>query len=281
MDIAFYRPCCRLMPFVRYYWILKTTVDLDVLTFPIGCPQLIFHRKNRFVIPELDSEQAKFSVSGQVNFPARIQSSGEIETIVVVFYPHAVAALFGIPVSTFYNREIDGYSLEDKSLSVLADDVLEVEASDYAVAMIERWLLKRLSEPGIYDFNRIGASLRPLFLNTAVGVENMAQHACLGRKQFERVFYKAVGMMPKEYSNVVRFQKSLFLMQTGARNFSDIAYSCGYSDQSHFIRECRRYSGLPPGRLLKAQTVVAELFTSPVSDVSRLHGESQRQHADG
>lgn len=259
----YFLPCRELLPFIRYYWILNTNENLDTLTFPIGCPQLIFHRRGRFYIPELEAEQASFSISGQVNFPARIQSSGDVETIVVVFYPHAIGTMFNIPVSSFYNQEIDGYSLGDKSLNILADDVFNADDAAEAVKLIEEWLLSRLAEPEIYNFKRAGASLQQLFLDNSTTVENMAQRACLSRKQFERVFFNSVGMKPKEYSNVVRFQKSLWLMQNGNRDFADIAYSCGYADQSHFIRECRRYSGTTPAELLKTQPVYSDLFASP------------------
>lgn len=263
MVIDFYRPSVRLQPFIRYYWVLNTNERLDTLTFPIGYPQLIFHRRARFYIPELEAEQARFSISGQVNFPARIQSSGDVETIVVVFHPHAIGTLFNIPVSSFYNEEIDGYSLGDKRLNILADDVLNADDSEEAVEMIEKWLLSRLDEAAIYGFNRVGAALKQLLLDNSINVDGMAQLACLSRKQFERVFVNAVGMKPKEYSNVVRFQKTLWLMQNGNRDFADIAYSCGYSDQSHFIREYRRYSGTTPAELLKTQPVYSDLFASP------------------
>lgn len=263
MRIDFHRPSVRLQPFIRYYWILNTNENLDVLTFPIGCPQLIFHRLTRFYIPELRAEQARFSISGQVNFPARIQSSGDVETIVVVFYPHAIGTVFNIPLSSFYNEEIDGYSLGDKTLNNLADDVLNAEDSTEAIKMIEECLLSRLAESEIYNFKRVGTSLKQMFLDSSVSVEGMAQLACLSRKQFERVFFNAVGMKPKEYSSVTRFQKSLWLMQNGNCDFADIAYSCGYADQSHFIRECRRYSGTTPAELLKTQSVYSDLFASP------------------
>lgn len=256
-------PNAQLQPFIRYYWIQNTNENLDVLTFPIGYPQLIFHRRTRFYIPELKSEQARFSISGQVNFPARIQSSGDVETIVVVFHPHAIGTMFNIPVSSFYNQEIDGYSLGDKSLNILADDVLNADDAAEAIKIIEKWLLSRLEDTAIYNFKRVGISLKHLFLDNTINVESMAQLACLSRKQFERVFFNAIGMKPKEYSNVARFQKSLWLMQNGNRDFADIAYSCGYSDQSHFIRECRRYSGTTPAELLKIQPVYSDLFASP------------------
>lgn len=256
-------PNAQLQPFIRYYWILNANENIDTQTFPIGCPQLIFHRWSLFYIPELKTEQARFSISGQVNFPARIQSSDDVETIVVVFHPHAISTVFNIPVSSFYNQEIDGYSLGDKSLNILANDVLNADDTAEAIKIIEKWLLSRLEDTAIYNFKRVGVSLKHLFLDSAINVENMAQLACLSRKQYERVFFKSVGMKPKEYSNVARFQKSLWLMQQGNRDFADIAYSCGYADQSHFIRECRRYSGATPAELLKTQPVYSDLFASP------------------
>lgn len=258
-----FKPCEALRPYIRYYWTFETSEDMSVLTFPIGCPQLIFHRRSRFYIPELKTEQARFSISGQVNFPARLQSSGDVETVVVVFYPHTIGTMFNIPVSSFYNQEIDGYSLGDKSLNILADDVLNADDAAEAIKLIEQWLLLRLAESGVYNFKRVGVSLKHLFHDNAISVESMAQLACLSRKQFERVFFNAVGMKPKEYSKVARFQKSLWLMQNGNRDFADIAYSCGYADQSHFIRECRRYSGTTPAELLKMQPVYSDLFASP------------------
>ena len=180
-----------------------------------------------------------------------------------MFYPHAIRTVFNIPLSSFYNEEIDGYSLGDKTLNALADDVLNAEDSTEAIKMIEKCLWSRLAESEIYNFKRVGVSLTQLFSDKSISVESMAQIACLSRKQFDRVFFKAVGMKPKEYSSVVRFQKSLWLMQNGNRDFADIAYSCGYADQSHFIRECRRYSGTTPVELLKTQPVYSDLFASP------------------
>ncbi len=259
----FIRPSAPLENYVRYFWILRSKEKLNTLTFPIGCPQFIFHRRSRFLISDPGIEQSSFSISGQVNFPAWIKSEGEIETIAVVFYPHAIGTLYDIPVSSFYNQEIDGYSLGNKSLNHLADEILNSDSAEETIRLIERWLCRMISEPGLFNFHRVSQSLKPLLLHCAGNVANMAQCACLSRKQFERVFFRAVGMNPKEYSKVVRFQKSLWLMQNGNHDFFDISYSCGYSDQSHFIREFHLYSGLTPTELLKTQPIYSDLFTSP------------------
>ena len=255
-------PCYALSSFVRYYWILCSREKLRALTFPVGYPQLIFHRKNTLYIPELKVFQSQFAISGQVNFPATLQSTDDTEMIVVVFKPQA-ATLFDIPVSSFYNFEIDGYDLGDSGLNDLADRVFDTDSAEVGIGIIERWLISRLNEKRIYDFDRIGASLRMLFSDCKTTVRDMAEATCLGKRQFERVFFNAVGMKPKEYSRIVRFQKSLWLIQNGNRDYIDIAFKSGYSDQSHFIRECREYSGLTPSELIAKQPIYSDLFSSP------------------
>ena len=80
------QPREELRPYVRYYWVLESDEPFSILTFPIGCPQIIFHKKTPLYIPELDKSQSQFTISGQVNFPAHIQSDGSLEMIVAVFY---------------------------------------------------------------------------------------------------------------------------------------------------------------------------------------------------
>ncbi len=74
VNIKFYKPCEALKPYVRYYYTLQCGIHASVLTFPLGSPQIIFHRKNPLFIPQLDSFQPEFTISGQVNFPAKTGS---------------------------------------------------------------------------------------------------------------------------------------------------------------------------------------------------------------
>lgn len=261
-EFTIFLPCYALNSFVRYYWILRSREELNTLTFPIGYSQLIFHRKNTLYIPELQAYQPRFAISGQVNFPATLQSTDDTEMIVVVFKPQA-ATLFDIPVSAFYNFEIDGYDLGDSGLNDLADRVFDADSAEDGMSTIERWLISRLNEKHIYDFNRIGASLNILFSDCKTTVRDMSEASCLGKRQFERVFFNAVGMKPKEYSRIVRFQRSLWLIQNCNRDYIDIAFKSGYSDQSHFIRECLEYSGLTPCELIAKHPIYSDLFSSP------------------
>ena len=86
----FYKPCKLLQPYVRYYWVFSSNQMPNTYTFPIGCPQIIFHKRTPLYIPELGTTQSKLTISGQVNFSSHLQADDDIEMIVVVFHPHTI-----------------------------------------------------------------------------------------------------------------------------------------------------------------------------------------------
>ena len=257
-----YQPRSELRPYVRYYWVLKSDERFSVLTFPIGCPQMIFHRRTPLFIPELSCRQDKFTISGQVNFPAHIASDGDTEMIVAVFYPHTIGMFIDTPPSAFYNQEISGYDIGNKQLNLLADRILDCADSGTAISLIEQWLTARIAPS--FNIERIGTSLSALLRSPSISIENLAGISCLGKKQYGRLFREYVGMNPKEYGRIARFQRALRMMQLGSRDYADIAYSNGYSDQSHFIRDFRQFSGMTPKQLTAYQTPYSDLYTVPV-----------------
>lgn len=255
-------PKNELCPYVRYYWVLESDEPFNVLTFPIGCPQMIFHRRTPLFILELSSRQDKFTISGQVNFPAHIASDGDTEMIVAVFYPHTIGMFIDTPPSAFYNKEISGYDIGNKQLNLLAARIFDCADSDTAISLIEQWLTARIA-PSL-NIEKIGTSLSALLRSPSTSVDNLAGIACLSKKQYGRLFREYVGMNPKEYGRIARFQRALRMMQLGSRDYVGIAYASGYSDQSHFIRDCRQFSGMTPKQLAEYQTPYSDLYTFPV-----------------
>ena len=112
-DFKFYKPCKELQPYVRYYWVFKSNQPLNTLTFPIGCPQIIFHKQTPLCIPELKTTQSEFTISGQVNYPSHLYADGNVEMIVVVFQPCTLKAFLNLPISLLHNQEVSGYDLEN------------------------------------------------------------------------------------------------------------------------------------------------------------------------
>jgi AraC-like DNA-binding protein len=82
----------------------------------------------------------------------------------------------------------------------------------------------------------------------ATDVREVVEESGYSHRRFIALFRQAVGLTPKLYSRVLRFQDAL--ARAAARQEAscvDLALEAGYSDQSHFNREFREFAGLPPG----------------------------------
>ena len=147
-----------------------------------------------------------------------------------------------------------------------------IESDDgHGIAAVEQWLLRQaaatLSDSRRHDItalnlDRIDKAVRTLFAAPQTTVGQLASDACLCTKQFERIFNAMVGMNPKQYAGIVRFQRALALMSDRSHmpSLAAAAHASGYSDQSHFTRECRRLSGYTPVALSRVAYRNSSLF---------------------
>jgi transcriptional regulator GlxA family with amidase domain len=80
-----------------------------------------------------------------------------------------------------------------------------------------------------------------------LSLPELLRDLCISERQLERRFTSAVGVSPKMFFRIRRFNAALRLMKTG--NYStlaSIAYVLGFADQSHFIRDLKAFSRVTP-----------------------------------
>ncbi|MFI1148067.1 helix-turn-helix domain-containing protein [Streptomyces sp. NPDC020817] len=79
-------------------------------------------------------------------------------------------------------------------------------------------------------------------------VEELAVRAGRGKRRLEYLFREQIGLTPKTAARVLRFQRTLWLVDHGGRPLADVAVACGFSDQAHMNREFKAMSGRTPRR---------------------------------
>jgi AraC-like DNA-binding protein len=65
-----------------------------------------------------------------------------------------------------------------------------------------------------------------------------------------RVFRRSVGVPPHEYLTLVRVSHARAMLRHGS-SIADVAYACGFSDQSHLTRVFKKTLGVPPGEYVR------------------------------
>ncbi|WP_266203089.1 helix-turn-helix transcriptional regulator [Pontibacter kalidii] len=86
--------------------------------------------------------------------------------------------------------------------------------------------------------------------NGQISIKKLAERKAISIRQLERKFRTHIGITPKEYANIVRFQHALTLIKNSdkKRSLLDIAFACGYYDHAHLTNEIKRNTGLSPSQ---------------------------------
>jgi AraC-like DNA-binding protein len=83
----------------------------------------------------------------------------------------------------------------------------------------------------------------------------------MSERSLERKFRQHIGISPKLFSRINRFQEAFRLLKNNNYiKLSDIAFDAGYTDQSHFIREFKEFTGFAPYKYQKEFGPINEDF---------------------
>ena len=81
-----------------------------------------------------------------------------------------------------------------------------------------------------------------------ITLADLAASAGLSAKYLCRIFSQITGKSPVEYLNEYRVDRACVLLSDTDSQLLDVAYSCGFNDQSYFIKTFKRYKGVTPGK---------------------------------
>ncbi|MDR2919472.1 MAG: helix-turn-helix domain-containing protein [Tannerella sp.] len=257
-------PSPPLSQYVKYYWVVKTnsTVSNAIQTIPSGCIHLVFHRGNDLYFSTGDKQPKNF-IRGQLSFPGTLSFSGNIDMIAIIFYPLGLIPFLKLPSSEVYNQYLDIDTIRDTGLNELKTRISNEENTTECIRLIEHFLLNRIRNANDYNYNRISDSIQSIKEQTSITVSGLADKACLGYRHFKRVFTKYTGMSPKEFIKVIRFQRTLHSLQNmPAIDMAQLAYSSGFYDQPHLVKDFKSMSGCTPTEYVSSRKPHSTFFSN-------------------
>ena len=158
------------------------------------------------------------------------------------------------------NFTINIESLNDSGLRNLQNLILNEEDVHSCIQHIEKYLQNRLTTVH-YNYKRIAGSIQLITNQPQLKTEYLANEACLGYRHFKRVFTQYVGMNPKEYARIIRFQKALYILQqVPDMEITQLACICGYYDHSHLVKDFQAFTGLSPSQYLSSRNPYSTFF---------------------
>ena len=251
MNFRLIQPATSLSMYIKHYWFLEMEAFEAVgeRVVPTGCPELTFHFADHLLKrKQTDELQPGIILCGQKTNFFDVVPTGKISMLSIQFFPHSVALFFDLPINELTNETLDISYIIGPQARELEEQLYDLPSLDDKVKHIENFLLLRLSHKQEYAWNRIYHNIT--LINQSSGMitpDLLASEACLSRKQHERIFRQMVGLSPKQFLKVIRFQYTLFAhQQHPLENLTELAYRCGYYDQSHMINDFHELSGITP-----------------------------------
>ncbi|MEQ8786473.1 MAG: helix-turn-helix domain-containing protein [Pirellulaceae bacterium] len=219
---------------------------------PTGTVEMVF----RLEQPELrivDDDGAPLGrfgdavVSGTHSRYFVLETRQQSSVMGVHFRPGGAAPLLGLPLSELTDRHVGLADLWGRTARLWREQLLAARAPQARFDVLERLLLRRLAPPSTESAVVDDALARFTAAPSLARVRDVCAASGLSAKRFIRRFHDRVGLTPKLYCRVQRFQA--VVDQAANRRGVDwarVALDCGYYDQSHLIRDFREFSGVTP-----------------------------------
>lgn len=174
-----------------------------------------------------------------------LQYSAGTSILLIKFREGAAMAFFKQPLHEIRDKSLDmDHFLPSSLITLFEEQLSEADDNIQRIALTEKLLLSMLRDVPkdvlvLHTINRIieargDISVRDLLLGIPVS-----------RDAFEKRFRKSTGTSPKQFSTIIRLNTAI-KSYPALPAFTDIALSAGYYDQSHFIKDFRKFTGQPP-----------------------------------
>jgi AraC-like DNA-binding protein len=256
----FYKPKPPLSNFVDNFWIYEGSVVGQQIEriLPTGTLELVINLRQdelRFYDDECSENPSRFSgaiISGAYGRGFVPDAAEETFIIGVHFKPGGAFPFLGLPAGNLADTHVDLEILWGPSAGRLRERLCEARTSAERFQLLQNALLSRLRH-GVEQHYAVSAALEMFGSNQAGPVvREAAKYIGLSQRRFIQIFKAEVGMTPKLFSRVQRFQRvRTRIERNGSSDWVDIALECGYFDQSHLIHDFRFFSNLSPAEYVR------------------------------
>ncbi|MDF3818407.1 helix-turn-helix domain-containing protein [Leptospira sp. 96542] len=216
--------------------------------FADGFPGLIYFQSEAKVTVFAGIESKVMEplfIYGQTIEPITIQFEAPFRMFMLQLFPSVIGSAFGIPIHELTNscwsipREEWGIlqtldSIENscdipETINSLVDLIVKRLANFKPDPILHQCIDLLVSHQGNYE------------------IKDLTKLFGISERTLQRRFENYVGLTPKQFTNIIRFQSGLSKMKNSKKTqLTDIAYETGYFDQSHFIRHFKNFTKQKP-----------------------------------
>lgn len=267
-----FKPADWLAPFVECYFLWHSSgenvADFTVESPPTGYCSFVINSGDEYFVQNKKYERLatpKQFISGQSIYSYRLSFRGRIDIAGIVFKPAALATLFDLPTYEYTEERIPLKNVfkaatVDNLARPLAAGIEDNEKAKLLEAFLAAQFPGKKPQPDMID----NAANLIIEKNGLVDVGQIMKEVYMSRRNFERRFFKKVGLSPKYYARMRRISYILNLIAGKKKvDWAAIFSECEFYDHSHFIKDFTEFTGRTPQQYLEHNIELANLIDKP------------------
>ncbi|MEK7854710.1 MAG: AraC family transcriptional regulator [Acidobacteriota bacterium] len=225
--------------------------DTEILIDFHDTPQFIYDNNS---LKEIQACQHVWA-SGLRTEPITIPSGNGAAMMVISFKKGMAAPFFPFPMEEIADCVVDAHLVWGTDFGDLRERLLDEKDVVSRFVMVEEFLLKkfasRLNVNPCVSFAVSEMTNRP----DQLSITRMNEKIGYSQKHFTEMFKKSIGVTPKSYLKIMRFQKAVRAIDAADYiEWDMVAQDCGFYDQAHFINDFKHFSGFTPEQYSKIHT---------------------------
>ncbi|MFC4212945.1 helix-turn-helix domain-containing protein [Pedobacter lithocola] len=165
----------------------------------------------------------------------------------VVFKPGALYRLINIPSKELNNSYFDAETVFGNTIKEVNDRLNDAKDFNVMVVVVESFL-KNLIDKTKSELQRIDKISNLILASTGnINVDWLARQSCLSTRQYERNFIERMGIPPKYFHRIVRFENAFRMKNKHPElDWFSIAINCGYYDYQHLVKDYKEFTRKSP-----------------------------------
>jgi AraC-like DNA-binding protein len=256
MIARFHQPGPPLQPFVDCLWHFQgySVTHTRERALPTGTIEVVFNlgeERARIFHDDADLDGQEFResvVCGPQSSYFVLDTSRPGTVLGIHFRPGGATPFLGFPSHELTDRHVALEDIWGPNARQLRAQLVEAASPTAMFALLERALVARLTRPPLIH-PAVALALHQLNTMPAVArIRDVQGETGYSPKYFIDLFRNSVGLTPKLYCRIQRFQTVINQLANNRRvEWALVALDSGYSDQPHLNREFRAFSGVTPG----------------------------------
>ncbi len=250
-----YTPPSPLAAFVRCFWYWQGIPQphLKERLLPTGEASIIFNlRDEPFRIYDAENfnrftTHRQAVLSGARSTCFGIDTESQECVVGIQFRPGGLFPFLSMPASDAEGLTLDLEAIWPSHASDIRDRLLASPSAHSMLKTLESCLLNRMVRP--LNLHQAVTYAIGEFEDPGCSVATVVDRIGMSSNRFIQLFHHQVGLTPKLFSRLRRFQSVLETIHTTQDfEWAQVALACGYYDQAHFINDFQAFSGLTPRR---------------------------------